>query len=111
MTTKYVTEGCVIDYSAGSTIASGQVLVVGTKVGVALTAIANGSVGSVQIAGVFRLAKLPTDVIGQGALVYWDTANSRLTTTSAGNTLAGVAYAAAGNGATTVDTLLNGVSC
>jgi len=111
MTTKYKTEGCVIDYTAGSDLASGAVVVVGTKVGVCLTSIANGAQGSVQIAGVFTLAKLAGDTIAQCANVYWDTTNSRITTTASGNTLAGVAYAAAANGATTVDVLLNGVSC
>lgn len=111
MTTKFVTEGCVLDYAAGSNIISGAVVVAGTKVGVALANIASGATGSVQISGVFRLPKLSTDVIGQGAIVYWDTTPGEITTTSAGNTEAGVAYAAAGNGATTVDVLLNGVNC
>ena len=110
MTTKYKTEGCVIDYTAGSNLASGAVVVVGTKVGVALSSIASGAQGSVQIAGVFTLAKA-TGAISQCASVYWDSTNSNITTTASGNTLAGVAYAAAANGATTVDVLLNGVSC
>lgn len=109
MTTKYITRGVVMDYLAGANIADGAVLVIGTKVGVALAAIANGATGSVQMAGVFELAKLGTDVVAQGAALYWDTANSRLTTTAAGNTLAGYAYAAAGNGAATVQIVLNGV--
>lgn len=110
MTTRYVQPGKVLDYAnGGAARASGDVVVVGTLVGVCLTAIAANAVGSVQIAGVFTLAKLSTDTPAQGALVYWDAANSRLTTTSSGNTLAGKAFEAAGSGTTTMKVLLNGV--
>lgn len=109
MTTRHVQPGRVLDYANGGTaLASGAGVVVGTKFGVALAAIAANVTGSVQICGVFTLAKLGTDTMAQGALVYWDAANSRMTTTSAGNTLAGVAANAAGSGATTVNVLLNG---
>jgi predicted RecA/RadA family phage recombinase len=107
MTTKFVQPGSVIDYTAGSNIASGAVVVMSTLVGVALAAIASGSSGSVQIDGVFQLNKLSTDVIAQGDNVYWDASPGEITTTSAGNTLAGKAVAAAGNGTTSVLVKLN----
>jgi predicted RecA/RadA family phage recombinase len=108
-TTRYVTAGRVLDYVAGANITSGQVLVVGTKIGVALAAISNGSTGSVQIAGVFTLPKKAADVIAQGANVYWDsvTNGGEITTTVGSNTLAGVAYVAAAGATTTVQVLLN----
>jgi predicted RecA/RadA family phage recombinase len=111
MTSKYITEGNVVDYVSGSAVTNGQVLIVGTKIGVALAALAAAGTVSVQIAGVFNIAKLSTDNITQGANVYWDNTNSRMTLTSAGNTLAGVAYAAAAAATTSVQVLLNGVSC
>ena len=107
MTTKYVMSGDVIDYVAGSAISSGQVLLVGVRVGVALADIANGATGAVAMEGVFTIAKLSTDVVAQGAALYWDNTNSRLTTTASGNTLAGYAFKAAGNGVTTVDISIN----
>ena len=107
MTSKYKQPGDVIDYTAGATIASGDVLVIGTKVGVALTAIANGSVGSIQVVGVFTLAKKSGDTVAQGAALYWDATNKYLTTTSTGNTLAGYAFNAAGSSATVADVKLN----
>lgn len=107
MTSKYKTRGVVMDYVAGANVVSGQVLVIGTRIGVALGDIANGATGSAQVAGVFELNKLSTDVVAQGALLYWDTVNTRLTTTAAGNTLAGHAYAAAGNGVTAQQIVLN----
>ena len=107
MTNKYVQPGDVIDYTAGSAIASGQVVVMGVRVGVALAAIAAGATGPVQVTGVFTIAKLSSDVVAQGALLYWDNGNSRLTTTVGSNVLAGYATAAAGNGVATVNIKLN----
>ena len=66
-----------------------------------------GGTGSVRMRGVFTVAKLSTDVVGQGDLLSWDAANSRLTTTASTNKLAGYAAAAAGNGVTTVAISLN----
>lgn len=107
MTTKYVMSGEVVDYVAGSAISSGQVVLMGVRIGVALAAIASGASGAVRVKGIFTIAKLSTDVVAQGALLYWDNTNFRLTLTSAGNTLAGYATKAAGNGVTTVEINLN----
>ena len=107
MTTKYVMSGEVIDYVAGSNITSGQVLVIGVRVGVALAAIASGATGAVRVKGIFTLAKLSTDVVAAGDLLYWDAGNSRLTTTASTHKTAGYAVAAAGNGVTTADVNLN----
>lgn len=107
MTTKYVMTGQVIDYLAPGAITSGQVLVIGARIGVAQTNIASGTTGAVRMQGIFTVAKLSTDTMAQGALLYWDNANSRLTTTVGANVLAGFASAAAGGGATTVEISIN----
>ena len=44
---------------------------------------------------------------GQGAKLYWDNTNKVLTTTASGNTIVGVAAAAAASGDATVAILLN----
>jgi predicted RecA/RadA family phage recombinase len=108
MATNYVQEGNVITYTAGADISSGNVLVIGTRVGVALTDIANGDTGSVQMSGVFNVACLGTDVVTQGAVLYWDSDPGQATLTSTDNTLMGYAFAASGDGVTTVDVKLNG---
>lgn len=110
MANNYVQEGDVINYTnaSGSTITSGSGVLVGAWLGVALADIANTKTGSVQIANVFTLPKLGTDTVAQGAALYWDNTNKRLTTTASGNTLAGRAAAAAGSGVTTVQIRLNG---
>lgn len=107
MTTKFKQAGEVWDHTPGSDVANGAVVLMGATIGVALRAIASNTTGPVGVKGVFNITKLGTDVVAQGALLYWDNGNSRLTTTSAGNTYAGRANAAAGNGVTTVDIDLN----
>jgi predicted RecA/RadA family phage recombinase len=103
----FVQEGNVLDYTAGAAVASGAVVVIGARVGIAVKDIAVGETGPLRVKGVVELAKLTTDTPAQGALLYWDAGNSRLTTTAAGSVLAGYAAQAAGNGATTVWLHLN----
>lgn len=109
MASNYVEDGDVLNYQNGAqAIASGAVVLFGKRIGVAIAAIAANAKGSVGVVGVWTIAKLSTDVVAQGDLLYWDSANSRLTTTASGNTLAGYAFDAAGNGATTVNIKING---
>ena len=98
----FVQEGNVLDFTATTAVASGAVVVIGARIGVAVKDIAVGETGPLRVKGVVELAKLSTDTPAQGALLYWDSANSRLTTTASGNVLAGYAAQGAGNGATTV---------
>ncbi len=103
----FIQTGERMDFTAGANIASGAAVRVGTKIGIATTDIANGQRGSLAMDGVFTLPKLGTDVVAQGAALYWDNTNSRLTLTATGNTYAGYAVAAAGSGATTVQIRIN----
>jgi predicted RecA/RadA family phage recombinase len=107
MAKNFIQPGNVIDYTAGAALASGAVVLIGARIGVLLSALANGETGPAQMTGVFEIAKLSTDAMTKGALLYWDNTNSRLTLTSAGNTLAGYAWAAAGAGTTTVQCNIN----
>jgi predicted RecA/RadA family phage recombinase len=65
-------------YTAGANIASGDVIPLGStnekraRIGVALTAIANGSTGSVAITGCWRFPKVPDADIAHGESVGWD---------------------------------------
>ena len=109
MANNYLYTGDVLDYTngGGADISSGAPVLVGSRLGIALVNIPVGGTGSVRMRGVFTVAKLSTDVVGQGDLLYWDATNSRLTTTASTNELAGYAAAAAGNGVTTVAISLN----
>lgn len=119
MTTNYIQDGSVIDVTAGAAYSSGDVVVVGTLIGVALDDIANGAVGPVQIKGVFELPAVSAAVIGVGETMTWDvSANSGAgafdddQATPATGDITGasaVCVEASGNGDTTVKVLLTGV--
>lgn len=114
MATNYVQNGHVIEYAnSGAAISSGDVVVVGNLVGVALTDIAaTTGVGSVQIDGVFSLPKVSAAVIGAGESVIYDVSSGEfddnLATPATGDVSGScVAIEAAGNGVTTVKVKLN----
>lgn len=109
MANNYVQRGDVLDYAnaSGSTIANKSGVLIGVRLGVAQADIANNATGSCAMVGVFTLPKLSTDAPAQGAALYWDNTNKRLTTTASGNTLAGYAFKAAASGETTVNIKLN----
>jgi predicted RecA/RadA family phage recombinase len=102
----YVQPGERIAFTAGADVASGGVVVIGTLVGVSVGAVANGAQGQAVIEGVFSLPKL-TGVLTAGAVVYWNAAGPGVTTSSTGNTRAGVVIAAATTAATTALVKLN----
>lgn len=117
MTTTYVQPGHVIDYTnaTGAAIASGAVVRIGQLLGVALVNIAIGATGSVSIDGVHRLPKVAGAVIAQGESLTWDASagafDDNAAVPAAGDVTgaASVAFAAAGNGTTTVLVRLTGV--
>lgn len=66
------------------------------------TAASSGAPVSVDTEGVFEVPCLATDVPAQGAKLYFDATNKRLTTTAAGNTLCALCMRLKANGETTV---------
>ncbi len=104
-------QGLTIDHTPAAQRLAGAATLIGAvgngMIGVALNDVSASTEGVFALDGVFTLPKLSTDVVTQGALLYWDNTNLRLTLTSAGNTIAGRAFAAAGNGVTTVAIKIN----
>ncbi len=98
-----VQDGIALTLTAPYALAtSGLMFKVGSIIAIAQSAAAISTTVVGVVEGVFDIPKLSTDVVTQGATLYWDDTNKRLTLTSAGNTKAGYATAAAGNGVTTV---------
>lgn len=86
--------GVTLSLLAAAAILSGEAVLVGKIFGVAVANVAAGQQGEFETEGVFELPALGTDVAAQGAILYWDAVNKRLTTTAAGNTRVGVAVVA-----------------
>ncbi len=101
-----VNTGLTMGYTASANISSGAPVLVGAVLGVAITDIASGDTGDLEMEGVYTLPKGAV-VITQGAQLYWDADNSVVTTTATDNTACGKAYAAAASGDSTVDIKIN----
>lgn len=95
----FVSAGNTLTITAGADIASGAGVLLGSLFGVAAGAIANGADGVINLTGVYDLPKVGSQAWTVGALVYWDAANNRCTTTAGSLKLIGVAVAAVGSGA------------
>ncbi len=104
----FVQKGNTITVAAPADVTSGQLVVVGSIVGIAAFAVSSGADVEITVEGVFELPKVTTDVIGQGDKLYWDSGQAKLTKTAGTGSkpLVGIATAAAGNGVTTVNCLL-----
>ncbi|MBP9032310.1 MAG: DUF2190 family protein [Pseudomonadales bacterium] len=100
----FVHDGSAVDYTPGSAVAAGDVIVQGELVGVARTPIAANALGSLAVDGVFDFAKTTGGgtAITAGANVYWDDTNNVATTTASGNKLLGKCVKAAADAAATV---------
>ena len=94
----FVQTGQVLHYTpaAGSNIKSGDLVAVGSVVGVAVTDGVVGKLLAVSVTGVYNIP-VPSTVaaITQGQAVYFNTTSKEITLTASGNVLAGYAWDAA----------------
>lgn len=91
----FVQAGNVIQYSnVGSAIVSGDIVVIGDRVGVAMVDIAaTTGVGSVSMDGVYDLPKTTSQAWVQGDKLFYDSSTSMLTNVAAaGKKPAGYAF-------------------
>jgi len=117
MANNFVQTGDVIDWTNGTGAAkvSGQVVVVGKLLGVALVDIAAGAIGSVAISGVYRVPKVSAAVIAAGENLTWDVSaaafDDNAATPATGDVTGppAVAIEAAGAGVTTLKVKFTGV--
>ena len=66
--------GEAIDYTnaSGSKIEANEIVVLGSRIGIAGTEMANGETGSLHVFGVFELPKKASEAISAGVDVYWN---------------------------------------
>lgn len=102
MAKNFIQEGTIIPFTAEANVKSGQVVVVGSLVGISMTDVPDGSSGQLAVEGVFDVPAATAEIT-VGAPVYWDadgnpvggTAGSgAATATDTANTLMGHAIAA-----------------
>ncbi len=78
---RYIQEGKIINYQNGTDgkISYGDVVVLSGRIGVASVDIPTGSIGTVQLEGVFEISAETSAAFTVGETVYWDGANKRVT--------------------------------
>ena len=89
-----VQEGHTLLYtnSSGSPILSGAVIPLAQRIAIACVDIANNASGSMDLEGVFTIAKTTGQAMAQGAELYYDPATSKVTSVQSGTTkYAGIA--------------------
>lgn len=98
-----IQDGDTITITAAGTITSGDLVVTGALVGVAVNDAALGDLVALQTEGVFTLPKV-AGAVAVGDLVYWDASQSKVTVsrvTDTGDILVGVAVDTSTSGAAT----------
>ena len=105
-TATFVHDGNAIDYTPGSDVAAGDVVVQEELVGIAKQPIAANALGALAVTGVFDFPKTAGvgEAIAAGAKVYWDVADQVAKTDdeTGANKLLGKTIAAAGDDDATV---------
>lgn len=104
-----IQDGKTLDITAPYAVLSGGMVKVGTIIGVAITDIASGSIGTVERSGVYEVVKTTGEAWAVGDKIYWDNTAKSCTTTASGNTLCGAATEIAASGATVGRVFLDGV--
>jgi predicted RecA/RadA family phage recombinase len=94
MQARFIHDGNAIDFLSDTFIPAGSVIVQGSLVGVTKLDLPAGHLGAVHVVGVYDIVKSNV-AIPVGSKVYWDAAAKQAVLTSTGNSLLGVAVAAA----------------
>ncbi|RLV61001.1 DUF2190 family protein [Parashewanella curva] len=102
----YVQAGDTISFSRSAATKSGDAIALGSVIAVSVGDFSANVPGVGHTDGVYKLPKVAADDITQGAKVYLKS-DGNITTTDSGNTLAGYAWEAAGNGVEEVEVKIN----
>jgi predicted RecA/RadA family phage recombinase len=96
MSRAYVQDGDTLEFVTAGAVVNGEVIEFAGGIGIALAAATGaGQTIAVAMTGVWDLAKVGATAWAQGAKLYWDTTNNRLTNIAAGSTPCGIAWKAA----------------
>jgi predicted RecA/RadA family phage recombinase len=107
----FVKPGDVLTFTApiGGVVSGAPVLIGSLLVVPGASAAATEEFEGARV-GVFTLAKTTGEAWTEGVKLYWVAGTSKISTTAGGDTLVGVAAAAADSAAETGDVLLDGVA-
>lgn len=104
MEATFLNRGDYIDYTPGSLVSAGDVIVQEDLIGIATAPIAANALGALAVTGVFDIAKASgsSAIIAAGSKIYWDADEEVATTTAGDNKYLGKAIKTAGSDDATV---------
>lgn len=103
----FVQLGDTVTLTMPADVSSGDVVVVGDQLGVAIMDGLTGERKPVKTTGVFNLPKATAMTFNEGVILYWDDTNKVVTTSASSNKAIGNAMEAGTNGPTSVLVRLN----
>ncbi|HXV60646.1 MAG TPA: DUF2190 family protein [Vicinamibacteria bacterium] len=107
----YAQDAEVVEFTAPTGgVVSGTAYLIGSLLVVATHSAAQTLPFRGRVTGIVEHAKVSAQAWTEGAKIYWDDTAKNFTTTSGGNTLVGVAAAAAANPSATGKVRLDGVA-
>lgn len=78
----YVSSGDSVDYTPSADTPAGSVIVQGTTVGVTKVPILANALGTIHVVGVYDVDSASATTFSAGALVYWNAASGKATSTN-----------------------------
>lgn len=87
--------GRLIDYTPGTAVLVGDVVVQGDLVGIVQRSLAANEPGTLAVEGAFDFLKATNVAYTVGTILYWDDTNNLVTTTATGNKAIGKVVRAA----------------
>lgn len=108
MAKNFIENGDAVQIRATEDVKSGDVVIIGEMVGVAITDITTGELGACSTVGVWEFNAKAADNISQGAVVYWDATAKEATTTKGSNKVLGKAWSTSPASSTTIAVKING---
>ena len=106
MAKNFIQNGETLDFVATKAVKSGDVVVLGDLIAIAITDVEKGEVGTGNVCGVWRVKAKQADDIKQGAVLYWsDTEGATLT--AGANKRLGIAWIESGTSSAEVDVKIN----
>lgn len=106
MATNFIQPGENLTVTADADVSAGELVVLGSIVGVALNDALSGADVTIKTSGAFTLTKTSALAIAIGDIVYTDATAGDVNKTASGNICVGVALSTAANPSATVDVLL-----
>jgi len=106
----YDSPGEIVTLTAGANLTAGTGVLIGSLFVVPTISVSSGDRFTGLVTGVVEHAKTSAQAWTEGVKIYFDASPPEMTTTSSGNTLVGVAAAAADNPSATGFVRLDGVA-